>query len=210
MDDYLGGNIEREQRDDDIEAALELATAGKVPENSEQAVFRIGKYSDEFWDEETRRMRSGRGLTTERELADTIFTSHKQAYRIRDLRTFHLFFMNRCAIRSHWFGMPEYIWDHPTHDPNADLILFMRSENGKPVAYDYMRHPLTHNSSAETGRPTIAEQIPKTGENRGDFRYQHLLWSPESSPGSETAKGSVRCISGLSEWVYSNVLFFLI
>lgn len=177
-----------------------------VTKHPETAHFWIGQYSPEFWDESTRRKRSGKGVTTEREIADAIFTMKKRAFRIEDWSSFGYNLMDPIYVNTHWFGRTEYIWIWP-RDPEANLILFMRSDNGKPVVYDHIRHPLTHNSPAGITETEIGAQVPKTGEKRGDFQYHHLLCSPTQGSGGKTANANLR-LSGRLDGLYFSGRFF--
>jgi len=177
-----------------------------VTKHPETAHFWIGQYSPEFWDESTRRKRSGKGVTTEREIADAIFTMKKRAFRIEDMTRFGYNVMDPIYVNTHWFGRTEFIWKEP-EDTEADLILFMRSDNGKPVAYNHIRHSLTHNSPAGITETGIGAQVPKTGGNRGDFPDDHLLCSPTQGSGGKTGRGSL-ILSGLLDGLYFSGVFF--
>ena len=73
-------------------------------------------------------MRSGRGFTADRGLADKIFTTRKRALHIPDIVHYKLFFSDLCDSNPHWFGKPQNIWKlPPNHDD--DLIFWTRSEN---------------------------------------------------------------------------------
>jgi len=175
--DQLADNVKSEE--DDIKEALNSGLAEDVTGRPESPHFWVGQYSPEFWDESERRKRSGKGVTTEREIADEIFTINKRAFRMRRRFSHGHNLMDRINDNPHWFGRTEFIWKWPVEDPEADLILFMRSDNGKPVAYDHIRHPLTHNSPAGIKETGIGGQVPPSRETREAFQMEHSLYSPK-------------------------------